>query len=64
MQKYATFTSLIIHRRTCATLSVTDIVWYTKLDAHCDKPATAVGRLLTTLMTVNVLWQNFSKSTV
>jgi len=41
------------------------IMLYTKVDAQCDKLATAVGRTnLTTLATVNVLWQKFSKSTI
>jgi len=33
-------------------------------DAQCDKQATVVGRLLTTLATVDVPSQNFSNSTV
>jgi len=41
------------------------IMLYTKVDAQCDKLATAVGRTnLTTLATVNVSWQKFSKSTI
>jgi len=42
---------------------ITSIVLYTKVDAQCDKLAMVVGRTKsTTLVTVDVPWQNFSKS--
>jgi len=45
-------------------MCLTPNVWYTGLDAQCDKVSTVVGRLLIALATVDVPWHNFYKSTV
>jgi len=54
-------TGLNWRRPTRATLFLTPIAWCTTLDAQCYKLAMVVGRLLTTLVTVDVPWRNFLK---
>jgi len=43
---------------------ISPTMWLTKLFSECDKQVTVVGQLLTTLVIVNMLWQNFSKTIV
>jgi len=58
----AKLTNLSCRRWTRATCC---IVLYTQVDAQCDKQVTVVSRTkFTTFVTVDVPWQNFSKSRV
>jgi len=54
-----------LHRLTLTTCCFASTVLYTMVDAQRDKLATVISQIkLTTFVTVNMLWQNFAKSTI